>query len=79
MAWTDHQLEDPTFNIRVLQRPFHAQSGEGFVGTRASVEGGKPTQHTRAITLDQLPCSSKGLFTQVFHDPPPGYFYTSTM
>jgi hypothetical protein len=40
-------FEDPAFNIRVVQRPLHAQSGESFVGTRASVEDGKPTPHPR--------------------------------
>jgi hypothetical protein len=40
-------FEDPAFNIRVVRRPFHAQSGGRVPRARASLEGGKPNSPVR--------------------------------
>jgi hypothetical protein len=46
-------FEDPAFNIRVVQRPFHAQRGEEFLGLEPAQRAGSLTRLGEACCSDE--------------------------
>jgi len=45
-------FEEPDFNIRVVEHPFHTQRGGEFLGLLTSVEDGKPKVAGQACCSD---------------------------